>query len=166
MCGFQGVGKTTLGKSLAQRISVEFFDTDVIVLEYFFEKHAERLSCKDIVDQKGEPYFRALEKDALASLKGVRGAVIALGGGPLDDEENRRVLLTLGELVYLTASYETVKKRSRLELISFDALYSWRRVIFESYSNHTIDTEGKQEIDLISEMQGVWEAISLETSLK
>ncbi len=61
--------------------------------------------------EKGEPYFRALEKQSLAELVQQPGQVIATGGGVVMDEENLRLLKDRTLLVCLSASTATILAR-------------------------------------------------------
>ena len=70
-----GVGKSTVGKMLAKKLKVNFFDIDKII------EKKEKNTIKEIFDSKGEDYFRKIEKKiTLQELKKIN-AVIALGGG-------------------------------------------------------------------------------------
>lgn len=103
--GFMGTGKSTLGKSLAQKLDCPFFDLDQLI-----EKDAQ-LSVDQIFETFGEDYFRSLESKLLSSLLKMEG-VIALGGGTLLNELNRnRVLDSSALLIGLTASVDQIVSR-------------------------------------------------------
>ena len=92
--GYRGSGKTTLGKHIAKRLGLPFFDTDALVRERF-----GGLEVADIWARHGEPAFRAVEVDVMRELLGFAPlsatpsghgrlkptlpCVIALGGGTL-----------------------------------------------------------------------------------
>lgn len=82
LTGFMGCGKSTLGRRLAEKMAVAFYDTDNLV-----EKE-EGMSISEIFSQKGEGYFRRAESDVIARLAKRRGAVISLGGGAVKNPEN------------------------------------------------------------------------------
>ena len=63
LVGFMGAGKTTVGRELASRIEVPFFDLDELIAS------AEKLSIKELFEQKGEPYFRKREHELLRSTR-------------------------------------------------------------------------------------------------
>jgi len=99
------VGKSAVGRNLAKRLHRRFVDLDRII-----EKRAG-LKVREIFEQKGEPYFRELEKRTLSDLLQQPGCVIATGGGVVMDEENLRLLQEKTLLVCLSASTDTILAR-------------------------------------------------------
>ncbi len=99
------VGKSAVGRNLAKRLRRRFVDLDRMI-----EKRVG-LKVREIFEQKGEPHFRELEKQALADLLQEPGHVIATGGGVVMDEQNLRLLQEKSLLVCLTASTETILAR-------------------------------------------------------
>ena len=84
LTGMMGVGKSTIGKSLAKKLSFEFLDIDSLI-----EKDQSR-SISSIFKNKGEEYFRKLEKEiTLRQLKKTE-TVISLGGGAFLNKFIRR----------------------------------------------------------------------------
>lgn len=112
LTGMMGCGKTTVGRVLALAQGVPLVDLD---------ERIERLFCAtvpELVATRGEPGFRALESRALASLVaepgfGERGVVVALGGGAVLDEGNRRTIDRTGLRVYLEVSVDELVRRLR-----------------------------------------------------
>jgi len=108
LVGFSGSGKSTLGPRLARRLRRPFEDSDTRV-----EKR-ERRSIARIFADKGERYFRSVERDVLASLARSRtSTVIALGGGVPVATNNRRLLSKTGVTVYLKCSRRELYRRLR-----------------------------------------------------
>src|SRR3954451_17740001 len=105
LVGFMGAGKTTVGRELAARAEVPFFDLDDLV------ESAEKMSIKDIFAQHGEPYFRKRERDILRSTHYLEEAVIATGGGTFTFEENIQFIQSEGVSVYLSAPYALLRGR-------------------------------------------------------
>ena len=103
--GFMGAGKTTIGRELAQRIAVPFFDLDELV------EAAEQMSIKEIFAQHGEPYFRQRERDLLRSTRHLERAVIATGGGTFTFDDNIQFIQSEGLSVYLSAPYTLLRGR-------------------------------------------------------
>lgn len=82
LIGMPGSGKSTAGKRLARRLGWEFFDTDADV------ERAAGMTIPEIFAQKGEPAFRAMEKEALGRALGQDRRVVSTGGGAVMDPAN------------------------------------------------------------------------------
>jgi shikimate kinase len=98
-------GKTTVGRLLADRTGRAFQDTDTLV-----EKMAGA-SIEELVAARGWSGFRALEKQAVATVAGKDRQVIATGGGAVLDRDNVRNLARQGFLVWLDGRPEVLAKR-------------------------------------------------------
>lgn len=112
LSGMMGCGKTTVGRVLALAQGVPLVDLDERIERLFFA------TVPELVATHGEPGFRTLESRALASLVAEpgfceRGVVVALGGGAVLDEGNRRAIDHAGPRVYLEVSVEELVRRLR-----------------------------------------------------
>jgi len=105
LVGFMGAGKTTVGRELATRLDLPFFDLDDLVVA------AEKMSIKDLFEQRGEAYFRKRERDILRSTKYLDAGVIAAGGGTFTFDENIQLIQSEGLSVYLSAPYALLRSR-------------------------------------------------------
>ncbi len=105
LVGFMGAGKTTVGRELAARLDVPFFDLDGLV------EAAEKTSIKEIFAQHGEPYFRKRERDILRSTRYLDNAVVATGGGTFTFDENIQFIQSEGLSVWLSAPYSLLRGR-------------------------------------------------------
>jgi shikimate kinase len=105
--GFAATGKTSVGRTLAERLGWDFLDTDEMVVK------AAGKPIPSIIEEEGEEAFHEMEKDALE--KACRGekAVIAVGGGAVMFDENRELMTKSGYVVCLEAKPETIYKRLR-----------------------------------------------------
>ncbi|MCM8786703.1 MAG: shikimate kinase [Candidatus Omnitrophica bacterium] len=110
LVGFMGTGKTTVGKFLAERIKKKFVEMD----EEIEKKEGKKIV--DIFKEKGEPYFRKLEKELLKELAKQSDLVVSCGGGLICDEENLEILKKSGLVINLLASPETIYERTRHSL--------------------------------------------------
>lgn len=140
-------GKTEVGRRLAQRLGRAFIDTDALV-----EAEAGG-TVASIFAAEGEAGFRARERAAIARACGMPDAVIAIGGGALLDDENRRHLTAAGPVVCLTATPEEILRRvgraaSRPllrgpgdRLARIRALLAERAPVY-AVATHTVDTTG------------------------
>lgn len=100
-----GVGKSAVGRNLAKRLHRRFIDLDRLI------EKAEGMKVRDIFAQKGESYFREVEKRKLNEVLQQQGQVIATGGGIVLDEENLTTLREQTLLVGLSASTEALLGR-------------------------------------------------------
>lgn len=110
LIGFKNVGKSTIGKNLAQELSLPFIDTDEQVEIYYKNTFNQELSCRKISEQHGIGYFRELEKNVIKDLRHQSYSVIALGGGaPMNSEIHQIIKSHL--LIHITAPKSTVFRR-------------------------------------------------------
>jgi shikimate kinase len=87
LVGLMGVGKTTVGLRLAERLGWPFVDSDAQV-----EARTGR-TVREIFETDGEPAYRVLETDALrAALDEPGPTVVAAAGGVVLAEANRGML--------------------------------------------------------------------------
>jgi|SRR6478672_12626982 len=82
LVGMMGVGKTTIGKLLAQTLNYRFFDTDALISKI------TQQSINEIFNSAGEPAFREIESQVLAELSAYTYLVVATGGGIILKREN------------------------------------------------------------------------------
>jgi len=105
LVGFMGAGKTTVGQLLAGRLGLPFADADAVIEE------RTGIPVRQIFADQGEPAFRALEHDTIASLLSGPRLVLALGGGAVEHEQTRRVLAAAEQTVYLHVPYQAALGR-------------------------------------------------------
>lgn len=91
LTGFMGTGKSTVGKLLARRLGYRFSDLDALIVE------RAGISINEIFERYGEQRFRELETEAIRSLGGVSGRVVATGGGAVIAPRNRVLLREAGD---------------------------------------------------------------------
>jgi shikimate kinase len=111
LIGPPGAGKSAVGPLLADRLGVEFRDTDADI------GAAAGKPVGDIFIENGEDAFRALEREAAANALAVlseHGGVLALGSGAVLDVRIQRLLDGL-PVVYLSADFATVARRVGME---------------------------------------------------
>lgn len=98
LVGMPGVGKSTIGKQLANELKMVFYDTDEVIEQ----RCGAEISW--IFDLEGEDGFRKRERDLIYELTEKQGIVLATGGGAVLTPENRNRLSARGTVVYLKAS--------------------------------------------------------------
>ena len=89
LTGMMGVGKTTIGKSLSQKLSYSFIDIDKTI------EIKEGCSINMIFKNKSESYFRKLENSVSLEKLKENNSVISLGGGAFLDRSIRRAVKAL-----------------------------------------------------------------------
>ncbi|MCK9307573.1 MAG: shikimate dehydrogenase [Methanoculleus sp.] len=104
LTGFRGTGKTSVGRILADHLGLPFFDADALV-----ERRAG-MPIPEIFLQHGEAHFRALEREAIASLR-TREGVISTGGGAVCDPANVADLRWHGTVFLLSAAPDLIHER-------------------------------------------------------
>ncbi|HWB87171.1 MAG TPA: shikimate kinase [Bryobacteraceae bacterium] len=140
--GFMGSGKSTVGRSLADRLGWSFFDTDDEIEE------SEQMSISEIFELRGEQEFRDIETGVIRRyvrwIERGHPAVVALGGGAFIEDSNREMLADHGVTVWLDCPFEIVERRVAREShrplardpVKFAALYRARREIYQLADVH------------------------------
>jgi shikimate kinase/3-dehydroquinate synthase len=106
LVGMMGAGKTSVGKHLAQRLDLPFFDIDTWI------EDEEGLSIAAIFDTRGEAAFRDLEAKVLASfLANPHASVLSVGGGAVTESQSRSALIEQDRVVWLRATAPTLASR-------------------------------------------------------
>ena len=144
LVGFMGAGKTTVGHIVAERLGQPFVDSDVLI-----EQRLGR-NIRDIFRTEGETYFRELEHATIAELVRGQEAVIALGGGAVEDPRTRAVLRDTS-VIYLRIDYKEAlarvqgdQDRPMLRRPDLDEVYRRRLPVYEDVAVITIDTDGRR----------------------
>lgn len=105
LIGFMGVGKSTMGRHLADFLNFQFVDTDELI------EQRQKTSISQIFEEHGEAYFRRLERDLVMEMKSWDRAVISTGGGLVTFEDNIDHLKQHAFVVCLWASPQTIFDR-------------------------------------------------------
>jgi shikimate kinase len=146
LIGPPGSGKSAVGKSLAQRMGVEFADTDAII-----EKKCSK-SISDIFVESGEPYFREIERAVVLDRLEHGEGVLSLGGGSVLDQQAQCALRTSPTpIVFLDVSLASASprvgfNRDRPLLVGnprakWQELMNARRPIYEELATFTVPTD-------------------------
>lgn len=108
LIGYMGAGKTTVGKALAKKLQMQFYDLDWYIEERFRQK------ISDLFAQKGEDGFRLIEQNMLHEVAEFENVVLALGGGTPCFFDNMDYLNRCGTTIFLDASPQTVVQHLRI----------------------------------------------------
>lgn len=109
LTGFMGSGKSTVGARLARELGWTFLDVDDVIVK------DTGMPISEFFARHGEPAFRERERATIARLCGSQNLVLALGGGAIESEATRRLLLTSPGtlLVHLQVELATTLARCR-----------------------------------------------------
>lgn len=105
LIGMMGSGKSEVGKTIANWLGWDFFDTDELI-----EKRLG-MSIKKIFEKFGENYFRKVESEILIEVLKNENCIISTGGGMILSEENRKMLLERAKTYFLDTSLKTLRNR-------------------------------------------------------
>lgn len=105
LAGMMGAGKTTVARHLGDALGRLVVDTDREV------ERAVGAPIPVIFTERGEPYFRAAEREVVRELARPDDLVLALGGGVVLDDSNVAELLTTGVIVYLETTAQVLIER-------------------------------------------------------
>lgn len=106
LIGMMGVGKTTIGRLVAERLQWPFIDSDALI------EQAEGKPISEIFAEKGEPYFRQRELEVIRKVvNDSTPVVLSIGGGAFMNPVVRFLLKEMTATFYLQAGVETLIQR-------------------------------------------------------
>ncbi|CAG0878785.1 unnamed protein product [Cyprideis torosa] len=157
LIGPMGAGKTTVGRNIARRLKMDFFDSD---------KEIERLcgvSIPTIFEYEGEQGFRDRETKIIDELTQRSPILLATGGGSVLREENRRMLRQRGTVFYLRVNLkeqfsrisndknrpllQTENPRETLRQMMLE-----RSPIYESVADYRVNSNGRNMRHVIDQI--------------
>jgi shikimate kinase len=162
LIGAPGSGKTRIGKRVARLLDVPFIDTDKRIV-------ADHGSIAEIFAERGEPFFRELERAAIVEALHER-AVLSVGGGAVMHPQTQQDFAEQ-RVVRLTVSPEAVVSRitgGKRPLLA-SGIDAWkqiveiRRPVYEALADKTWDTSSRP-IDHIAQEIADWVAADAELS--
>lgn len=145
LTGMPGCGKSTVGK-LLDLDGFVFIDTDAEI-----EKRCG-CSIKELINAKGEPYFRDLETEVIREVSSENCRIISTGGGAILREENVRCLRRNGKLFFLNADITRLQATDSRPLSDtvekLGKLYAERMEIYKRTADVTVpDMEPQEEAE-------------------
>ena len=157
LVGPMAAGKTSVGRKVARLLDVPFIDTDKRIA-------AEHGPIPEIFAAHGEPRFRELEREAVATAV-AEGGVVSLGGGAVTDADTR-ALLHRHPVVFLTVTAEAVERRitgSSRPLLAGEenpmerwrTIFDQRRSWYEEVADLTVDTS-RRPMRALAEEIAAW----------
>ena len=162
LTGMMGVGKSTIGKKLAKKLKRKFVDIDKII------EIKEKNTIKEIFENKGENYFRKIEKKITLEELKKNNLVMALGGGAFINTSIRRKIKSSCLSFWLDLTVESlltrlknVKKRPLLDQDkleqSINKIYSERKKIYNE-SNFRIKCNSMDKDEIVYKIIELYES--------
>ncbi|HLC25485.1 MAG TPA: shikimate kinase [bacterium] len=163
LMGFKGCGKTTVGEALAAGLGVAFVDTDRLMEEIYAGREGAPLTCREIFRERGEGFFRALERAALERACESKEAVIALGGGAIEHPDLLSRLRMDGFVIYLQVNSEELFRRIEQQGLppflspenpreDFEELLKKRLSRYEEWADEKVSNGGRAVSEVVSEI--------------
>ena len=129
LTGMMGVGKSTIGKILAKKLNYNFVDVDKLI------EAREGSSISLIFKNKGENYFRKIEKEIAISEIKKKETVISLGGGAFLNSTIRKITKKLSISFWLDLPFEKLesrlKKSRKRPLVNRNNSASIKKIYFQ-----------------------------------
>jgi len=161
LAGFMGTGKSRIGWELSRRLRLTFIDTDRVI---------ERVTClkiPEIFELYGEDTFRAYETEVVRRTLRLDHVVVSTGGGTVVREVNRQRLQARGPVVVLSASPETIYKRTRrhrrpmLEIGDpterIRSLMAERAPAYDAVASLRVSGDDREADDVVDDIvEGLW----------
>ena len=143
LIGMPGVGKSTAGVVAAKLAGYQFLDSDLLIMQQ------EGRLLREIIAQNGVEGFLSIENRVNASIR-THNTVIATGGSVIFGEGAMFHFSTIGTIVYLRATYETIASRVS-DLVgrgvavksgqTLREIYEERKGLYENFAEYTIDVD-------------------------
>jgi shikimate kinase len=157
LIGPPGAGKSTVGQALANKLAIDFIDTDQVI------ENETGKTITDIFVVDGEPHFRALELQTLKTVLILESGVISLGGGaPISQDAQEAIEQSNSHTVFLDISLATAAprvgfNRDRPLLLGnpraqWQALSDNRRPIYEKLADDAIKVDDMNVDQIVAEI--------------
>jgi len=160
LLGMMGVGKTVIGKKVAKKLKVNFFDIDRII-----EKKND-MKISEIFKIKGENYFRKEEELITLKYLDKKKSIVSLGGGAFINDKIRKKILSDSISVWLNVNLETLykrlKKNNRRPLINkniqndIHKIFSERKKTY-SLADHEINCNNINLMQIVNKVVKIYE---------
>lgn len=105
LVGMMGTGKSTIGRKLANKLNLQFYDSDKIIEE------RQGLSVRDIHDYRGEDYFKNLEVEVISEVLKYGVVILSTGGESFLTEEVREIVKKSAVSIWLDTTPEVIHER-------------------------------------------------------
>ncbi|MFC1903957.1 shikimate kinase [Chloroflexota bacterium] len=154
LIGMAGVGKSTVGLSLAKALGFTFIDVD----KYIWEKDGKTI--QEIIDGEGDEALLQLEKRRMQEINLSR-KVLAPGGSIIYHPDLMEYLKQNSVLIYLEDSLKNIEAKLTgewdrgivgLKNKSLRKIYNERELLYAKYADITINCQGKPRSQIVKEI--------------
>ena len=162
LVGPPGAGKSTIGRRLSRALNVGLVDSDQLI------EDSEGKTCGEVFSALGEPKFREIEAEHVASALRTDG-VVSLGGGAILTESTRELLQ--GHVVVLIdvsaeeGARRTARESTRPVLASEDPeqhyrdLVESRKPFYREVANFRARTDGRSPQQVVADILGFLDSV-------
>jgi len=141
LIGMSGVGKTYLGKYISEKLNMNFYDTDELIINKY------NTQLKDLIKIHSWEWFRNEEYITLQKLNEMKNIIISTGGGIIENK-NINLLFASHLIIYIKRNISNEIKLERCLSKSYDELYKERKPIYEKLSKNIYNNDSEPKIFL------------------
>ena len=157
LVGPMGSGKSAVGRQLAQRLALEFIDSDAEI------EARTGVDIAYIFEREGEAGFRSREAEVIDALSRREGVLVSTGGGAILEASTRERLRARGRVVYLRTSVDQQLARTRRSALrplllnpdprgTLERLMAQRAALYEEVADVIVDTDGRKVGSVVNEI--------------
>jgi len=158
LIGFMGAGKSTVAMTLKKNYGMEYVEMDRQI------ENDAGMTVSEIFEKKGEKEFRRMETELIGTFSNRKNLVVSCGGGVPMNPENVKLMKSMGTVVYLSASPETIFERVRhkhhrpllegnMNVEYIRKLLTERLPAYESAADITVHTDDKSISEIAAEVR-------------
>lgn len=153
LIGMSGVGKSRIGKLLADKLGYDFVDVDRIIEKEYDKK------LQEVIDSLGDEKFIEVEEQTTLKIGKVNNSIISLGGSSVYSEQAMIFVKCIAKMVFLDASLEEIKRRTEdfsergivgLKEKGLEKLFLERLPLYRKYADITIDLQGFDDESIVN----------------
>ena len=146
LIGMPGSGKSCMSRAMLGKVDARIVDSDRLI------EAAEGKKLAEIIKEVGNDGFKKIEERTLLGVSGEENLLLATGGSAVYSETAMNHLKSIGKVIYLYVSFETMIKRigdySKRGIIirpdqTIRDLYNERTELYEKYADVTINCDGE-----------------------
>jgi shikimate kinase len=144
LIGMSGVGKSRIGKLLAEKIGYNFIDIDKVMEQECGKR------VQEIINSLGETKFLEAEEKTVLSITKPYNTVFAPGGSVIYSDKAMKHLRSIGKIVFLNAPLADIRRRTPdfsargivgLKGKTVESLFEERLPLYRKYADITIDLQ-------------------------